>query len=42
MSQQAINHFRDLFEVRSASGVIPKMNEIYVFWAEVNAGRIIH
>jgi hypothetical protein len=40
MSQQAVNHFRDLFEVRSSSGVIPKMNEIYVFWAEVNAGML--
>jgi hypothetical protein len=36
--QQAVQHFRDLFEVRSTSNLLPKMNEIYVFWAEVTAG----
>ncbi|KAJ3088931.1 hypothetical protein HK102_007622, partial [Quaeritorhiza haematococci] len=35
---KAINHFRHLFEVRSEGDVLPKMNEIYVFWAEVQAG----
>ena len=34
----AISHFRDLFEIRSSAGVLPKMNDLYVFWAEVNAG----
>ena len=37
-AQQAVGHFRDLFEIKSATGVLPRMNDLYVFWAEVNDG----
>lgn len=37
-AQQAVHHFRDLFEIRSSAAVIPKMNDLFVFWAEVTAG----
>jgi hypothetical protein len=40
LAQKALSQFRDLFEVRSAS-VIPKMNEIYVFWSEATDGWFI-
>lgn len=37
IAQQALSHFRDLFEVRNAS-VIPRMNELFVFWSEATDG----
>ncbi len=40
-AQEAMSHFRDIFEVRSASGTIAKMNEIYVQLAEVDQGNHI-
>ncbi|TPX65088.1 hypothetical protein SpCBS45565_g05415 [Spizellomyces sp. 'palustris'] len=34
----AVNHFRDLFELRPTEDVQAKMNDLYVFYAEVQAG----
>jgi hypothetical protein len=38
VAQQAVSHFRNLFELPSANTVIPKMNDLFVFYAEVNDG----
>jgi hypothetical protein len=41
-AQQAVDHFRNLFELSSSSAVLPKMNDLFVFWAEVNDGMFMH
>ncbi|KAI9141638.1 hypothetical protein BKA69DRAFT_385686 [Paraphysoderma sedebokerense] len=33
-----VNHFCNLFEITTLSGVFPKMNELYVFVSEVDVG----
>jgi hypothetical protein len=38
LAQKALAHFRDLFEVRDYAAVIPRMNELFVFWSEVSNG----
>jgi hypothetical protein len=40
IAQQAISHFKNLFELPSTTTVIPKMNDLFVFYAEVNDGTI--
>jgi hypothetical protein len=40
-AQQAISHFRNLFELTSINAVLPKMNDLFVFNAEVNDGNVI-
>ncbi|KAJ3361262.1 hypothetical protein HDU91_004015 [Kappamyces sp. JEL0680] len=37
-SQQAVSHLMGLFNIPNVGQVIPRMNELYVFWAEVNDG----
>jgi hypothetical protein len=29
-----------LFEISTPTAVLPKMNDLYVFWAEVNEGLV--
>jgi hypothetical protein len=41
VAQQAVSHFRNLFELASVNTVIPKMNDLFVFYAEVNDGIFI-
>lgn len=33
-----VRHFRNLFDVPDASAVIPRINQLYVFEAEVESG----
>lgn len=39
-SQQALLRFIDLFEIKNTNQILTKMNELYIFWTEVNAGNI--
>lgn len=41
MAQQAVAHFRNLFELRDASSVLPRMNDLFVFCAEVEDGNFM-
>lgn len=41
VSQQAVSHLMGLFNINAIDQVIPKMNELYVFWAEVNDGTLM-
>jgi hypothetical protein len=38
ISQKSITHLMNLFNISTPSQVDHKINEIYVFWAEVNDG----
>ncbi|KAJ3270784.1 hypothetical protein HDV01_007403 [Terramyces sp. JEL0728] len=39
-SQQALLRFIDLFEIKNTSQILNKMNELYIFWTEVNAALL--
>jgi lysyl-tRNA synthetase class I len=38
ISKQCFEHFKNLFEVNDDMKVLMKMNDLFVFWAEVNDG----
>ena len=38
-SWKMLNHIKELFEIRSNVGIIPKMNEVYVALSEVHTGN---
>ena len=40
LSQQATTHFMNMFAITTPSQVEHKINEIYIFWAEVNDGSL--
>ncbi|KAJ3311714.1 hypothetical protein HDV04_003859 [Boothiomyces sp. JEL0838] len=39
-SQQALLRFIDLFEIKNTNQILTKMNELYIFWTEVNAALL--
>ena len=41
VSQNIVSHLIGLFNIEDEEQVIPKMNELYVFSAEVNDGNLI-